>query len=102
MGDIIIARLISGHLVIGEKTRVGLKFPCIASATPNGFLFMDWFSALTKKGREDSKKVEILESHIMGSVMEPIPELVTKYQEMRSGLSLPKKKLVEATSKNVN
>jgi len=104
MDNIVLARLISGQLVVAERTKVGLKYPCIVLFEPTGFGLLDWFLAMSKHEREDSKKVELPESLIMGHPTEPMPEMVSKYTEMRSNIMVPKKKklITSALRRNLN
>lgn len=105
MGKIILARLMSGQLVIAEKTNAGMKYPVIVivDSSGRGALLMDFFGGISKGGREDSRKVELPSDTIIpGSEVEPLKEMEDKYIEMKTGITVPKKKIIQAAHKNIN
>ena len=95
MGEIILARLVSGQLIIAEKTGDVIEYPVLVALGQRGLL-IDFHSGLSKNGRADSRKIELSNDLIMpGTEAKPIEEMKNKYVEMKTGITVPKKKIIQ-------
>jgi hypothetical protein len=91
--------LITGEFVIGEKDekKKVVNNPYITDfIPPSNYILMAYNKRLSRKNKP-------IPFHCILQEYEPNKEIENKYLEMKSGLSLPKKNLIDiATKKNLN
>lgn len=100
--EVILVKLISGELVVGERTETGIKFPIIVTIAGEMFGFFNYHQGLAKNNKTVSREVEISEDKFMCPPVKPLGDIEMRYRENKSGIkNVGKPKLVDATGQKI-